>query len=153
MFSFPFHLAILSFFVAFSALLFFQIFVSSFVYSKMSQLIEKWLAEEVTLSKPLSALEKDFANGLKGEVKFGYLLPRCLFLFSGFLFGEVLFKLDYLSASEFRSFSDSSSASVVINNYALLSTKLKSMGISFSSKVCFRSAHYKSCLFLPFALH
>lgn len=80
----------------------------------MSDLILQWLNDEVQLSRKIVNFEQDFENG--------------------YLIGELLQK--YNQQLNFEEFKDDSNRDVKINNFKLIFPTLKSLKVSFDSKVC-----------------
>jgi hypothetical protein len=79
----------------------------------MSELILKWLNEEIGLSRKVSSFEEDFANG--------------------FLFGELLAR--YNQQLNFGQFVDSGERTHRLMNYELLFPTLQTLGITFNHNV------------------
>ena len=80
----------------------------------MSDLILQWLNDEVQLSRKIVDFEADFENG--------------------YLIGELLQK--YNQQLNFGDFRDESNRDVKIQNFKLIFPTLKSLKVSFDSKVC-----------------
>ena len=78
----------------------------------MSEILKKWLNEEIHLSKEIKEISEDFKNG--------------------YLFAELLFKLKQIhNLSQFK---DSNNKKDIINNFCLLNKTFLDMGIFLNEK-------------------
>lgn len=75
----------------------------------MSELLAQWVNQEVHVSLPVNNFEEDFKNG--------------------YLLGEILYRLQFMSYQDFGSLKDSVVPRHLVTNYEKVSVALKSLGI------------------------
>ena len=78
----------------------------------MAELLNRWVNEDVGLSRRVLSFEADFA--------------------SGFLLGELLYRFN--QQKSFGSFQDSSTSDAKVANFILLEPTLRNMGIKFDTR-------------------
>jgi hypothetical protein len=80
----------------------------------MSAILERWLRDDLRLSRSISDVSSAFSNG--------------------YLFGEVLHNLNQLDSGAFAHFVDDEKSDSAINNYLLLHPVMRQLGIPFDSR-------------------